>query len=111
MLNNYENNLNLKYCLYARKSSESDEKQAMSISSQLGEMRELAEREGLDVVAELQASHSTKDSGKRPVYTEMLKGIADGDYALASNNSKLITEMIEDIQSRFTLSNATISVE
>lgn len=33
----------LKYCLYARKSSESDERQAMSIDSQLAEMRALAQ--------------------------------------------------------------------
>ena len=30
------------YCLYARKSSESDERQAMSIDSQIKEMTELA---------------------------------------------------------------------
>ena len=40
----------LKYCLYARKSSESDERQAMSIDSQLAEMRALAVNEGLNVV-------------------------------------------------------------
>lgn len=39
----------LRYCLYARKSSESDERQAMSIDSQLAEMRALAENEGLDL--------------------------------------------------------------
>ena len=80
MLDNYEDTTNLRYCLYARKSSESDEKQAMSIGSQLDEMRELAEREGLNVVIEMQESHSAKDSGKRPVYTQMLKGLADDEY-------------------------------
>ncbi len=70
----------LKYCLYARKSSESDERQAMSIDSQLAEMRALAINEGLNVVCELQESHSAKDSGKRPVYNQMLAGIANGEY-------------------------------
>lgn len=70
----------LKYCLYARKSSESDERQAMSIDSQLAEMRALAINEGLNVVCEQQESHSAKDSGKRPVYNEMLAGIAAGEY-------------------------------
>lgn len=70
----------LKYCLYARKSSESDERQAMSIDSQLAEMRALAENEGLNVVCEKQESHSAKDSGKRPIYNEMLAGIAVGEY-------------------------------
>lgn len=70
----------LKYCLYARKSSESDERQAMSIDSQLAEMRALAVNEGLNVVCELQESHSAKDSGKRPVYNQMLASIANDEY-------------------------------
>lgn len=70
----------LKYCLYARKSSESDERQAMSIDSQLAEMRELADRDGLNVVCELQESHSAKDSGQRPIYNQMLKGLASDEY-------------------------------
>ncbi len=78
MLDN--NQPTLKYCLYARKSSESDERQAMSIDSQLAEMRALAENEGLNVVCELQESHSAKDSGKRPVYNKMLAGLANDEY-------------------------------
>lgn len=70
----------LRYCLYARKSSESDERQAMSIDSQLAEMRALADRDGLNVVCELQESHSAKDSGQRPVYNQMLKSLASGEY-------------------------------
>ena len=70
----------LKYCLYARKSSESDERQAMSIDSQLNEMRALAESEGLQIACELQESHSAKDSGKRPVYNKLLRGLANEEY-------------------------------
>jgi site-specific DNA recombinase len=70
----------LKYCLYARKSSESDERQAMSIDSQLNEMRAMGENEGLNVVCEKQESHSAKDSGQRPKYNEMLAEIAAGEY-------------------------------
>jgi len=40
----------VKYCLYARKSSESEERQILSIDSQIKEMLQLAEREGLEVV-------------------------------------------------------------
>ncbi len=74
------NRQTLKYCLYARKSSESDERQAMSIDSQLAEMRALAENGGLNIVCELQESHSAKDSGKRPVYNKMIAGLKDGEY-------------------------------
>jgi DNA invertase Pin-like site-specific DNA recombinase len=70
----------LKYCLYARKSSESDERQTMSIDSQLKEMRELAKRDGLNVVCELEESHSAKESGQRPVFNQMVNGITNGEY-------------------------------
>lgn len=75
-----ENTIPLKYCLYARKSSESDERQAMSIDSQLNEMRSLAESEGLNVVCELQESHSAKESGQRPVYNQVLEGLRQDEY-------------------------------
>lgn len=42
----------IKYCLYARKSTERNERQAMSIDTQIKEMKIMAEREGL-VVAEI----------------------------------------------------------
>jgi site-specific DNA recombinase len=52
----------------------------MSIDSQLAEMRALAERDGLNVVCELQESHSAKDSGQRPLYNELLRGLKSDDY-------------------------------
>lgn len=79
MLDNHAN-IPLKYCLYARKSSESDERQAMSIDSQLAEMRTLAKLQQLDVVFELEESHSAKESGKRPEYMRMLEDIRNGEY-------------------------------
>lgn len=64
-----------RYCLYARKSSESDERQAMSIESQVKEMLDLAAREGLEVVEVRREAHSAKDSGQRPVFTEILEDV------------------------------------
>lgn len=72
--------MQLKYCLYARKSTESDERQAMSIGSQIKEMQTLAEREGLSVVSVIQESYSAKQSGSRPVFNEMLHGVRNGEY-------------------------------
>ncbi len=69
-----------RYCLYARKSSEDDERQAMSIDSQIKEMLAIAKREGLDIVEIRRESHSAKASGCRPVYMTLLKDIRAGMF-------------------------------
>jgi len=75
-----QGNQKIKYCLYARKSSESDERQAMSIDSQLKEMQEMATREDLDIVTIKRESYSAKNSGRRPVFMEIINEIKDGKY-------------------------------
>jgi DNA invertase Pin-like site-specific DNA recombinase/predicted metal-binding protein len=70
----------IKYCLYARKSSEADELQALSIDSQIKEMLELAKRENLDVVEIRKESHSAKASGTRPVFIQLLEDIRKGQF-------------------------------
>lgn len=64
-----------KYCLYARKSTESEERQVLSIDSQIKEMLQLAEREGLEVVAMKRESHSAKETGQRPIFNELIEEI------------------------------------
>lgn len=71
----------VKYCLYARKSSESDERQAMSIDSQIKEMRELAEKENLEIKEIRQESHSAKESGQRPIFSKILSDIREGLFS------------------------------
>ncbi len=63
-----------KYFLYARKSTEDDDKQVMSIESQLFEMREFARKENLEILAEFQESKSAKTPG-RPVFNKMMEQI------------------------------------
>jgi len=70
----------LAYCLYARKSSESDERQAMSINSQVKEMKELAEKEGLVIKKVLTESYSAKTSGCRPIFSKMIENIRQGTF-------------------------------
>lgn len=62
----------VKYCLYARKSTEQDEKQALSIDSQIKEMLQIAQRDGLDVIEIRRESHSAKAVGQREVYNSLL---------------------------------------
>jgi len=70
----------IKYCLYARKSTEQEDKQALSIESQVREMTTLAEREGLEIVEIKRESHSSKEVGKRPVYNELLQEVREGKF-------------------------------
>lgn len=69
-----------KYCLYARKSTESEERQILSIDSQIKEMLQLADREGLEIVSMKRESHSAKETGQRPVFNEIVDEIRAGKY-------------------------------
>jgi len=69
-----------KYCLYARKSSEEDERQALSIDSQIKEMIVIAQRDGLNVVEMRRESHSAKASGARPVFKQLLADVRQGMF-------------------------------
>jgi len=70
----------VRYCLYARKSSESEERQVLSIDSQITEMLQLAEREGLEIVSVKRESHSAKDTGQRPIFNEIVEEIKQGKF-------------------------------
>jgi len=65
----------LRYCLYARKSTESDERQAMSIDSQIKEMLQVAQREGIRVTEIKRESHSAKETLQRPEFNKMIEEI------------------------------------
>ena len=70
----------IRYCLYARKSSEDDERQALSIDSQVKEMVDLAQSEGLLATDIRRESHSAKSSGTRPVFNELANDIRNGMF-------------------------------
>src|SRR3989338_2485243 len=65
------------YFLYARKSTEEEDRQVLSIDSQLHELRTYAQREGLRTVEEFVEAKTAKQPG-RPVFDLMLKHIEDG---------------------------------
>jgi DNA invertase Pin-like site-specific DNA recombinase len=70
----------MKYCLYARKSSEQDERQALSIEQQTKEMEILAEHWGIEISESRQESHSSKTAGTRPVFNRLIKDIQLGHF-------------------------------
>ena len=69
-----------RYCLYARKSTESEEQQVLSIDSQIKEMLQMAERDNLEIVEIKKESHSAKEAGMRPVFNEIVEEIKLGKF-------------------------------
>jgi len=68
----------MRYFLYARKSTDVEEKQVLSIEAQLAELRELAKREQLNVVEVFVEKRSAKMPG-RPMFNEMMARIQKGE--------------------------------
>lgn len=70
----------IRWCLYARKSSEQDERQALSIEQQLKEMQLLADHWNIEISEIRKESHSSKESGTRPVFNRLIKDIQLGYF-------------------------------
>ncbi len=66
-----------KFFIYARKSTDVEDKQVQSIEGQLDELRSLAKREGLTVIEELVEKQSAKIPG-RPIFNNMISRIEKG---------------------------------
>ncbi len=56
-----------RYFIYCRKSSDSEDRQVLSIESQLQELREFAAKEDLEVIQEFTESKTAKEPG-RPIF-------------------------------------------
>jgi DNA invertase Pin-like site-specific DNA recombinase len=54
----------MKFVLYARKSTESEERQVLSIDAQMEELKEFAAKEKLEIVASLCEAKTAKEPGK-----------------------------------------------
>jgi DNA invertase Pin-like site-specific DNA recombinase len=70
----------VKYCLYARKSMEAEDAQALSIDSQIKEMTTLAQRENLQIAEIKREAHSSKEVGQRAVFNQMVSEIREKKY-------------------------------
>ena len=66
------------YFLYARKSTDVEDKQVMSIEAQLSELRALAKHQNLNIVSEFVEKQSAKSLG-RPVFSDMMKRVEKGE--------------------------------
>ena len=68
----------INYFLYARKSTDVEDKQVLSIESQLAELRDVAKRENLNIADEFIEKRSAKMPG-RPIFNDMLRRIQTGE--------------------------------
>src|SRR3989338_11593603 len=68
----------MKYFIYTRKSTESAERQVMSLESQLSELKEFAAKEKLEIVASLSEAQTAKEHGRK-IFAEMLDRICTGE--------------------------------
>ncbi len=68
----------MQYFLYARKSTDVEDKQVLSIEAQLVELRAIAKRDDLEIAEEFIEKRSAKTPG-RPIFEEMLSRIERGE--------------------------------
>ena len=66
------------YILYCRKSTESEDRQVLSLDSQEQELRRIAERNGFSISKVFKESVSAKAPERRPLFDEMLSLIEKG---------------------------------
>ena len=67
-----------KFFLYARKSTDTEERQVRSINDQIAELKELAKKENLEIVKIFIEKQTAKEPG-RPAFNEMLSRIEKGE--------------------------------
>lgn len=69
----------IKYFLYARKSSESEDRQVQSIEDQVNRLKSLGDQLKIEIVDKYEEAKSAKQPNNRPKFTEMLERIEQGE--------------------------------
>jgi DNA invertase Pin-like site-specific DNA recombinase len=82
-----------KFFLYARKSTDVEDKQVLSIEAQLTELREYAKRENIIISAEVVEKQSAKYIG-RPLFNKMLDEIEKFDAETFSHGILIVSPAI-----------------
>src|SRR3989338_1603113 len=100
----------MKYFLYARKSTDVEDKQVLSIDAQLAELQALAKREQLSVVEVFVEKRSAKMPG-RPMFGEMMVRIQKGEAQgiVCWKIDRLARNPVDGGQIQWLLQNGTIA--
>lgn len=99
----------MKYILYCRKSTDTEDKQVLSLESQEQELLAVAKRENLEIVSILRESRSAKEPG-RPVFNAMLISFSKGkaDAILCWKIDRLTRNPVDGGQIQWLLQNGAI---
>ncbi len=99
-----------KYFLYARKSTDVEDKQVLSIQAQLVELRTLARENNLEIAAEFVEKQSAKMPG-RPIFIDMMSRIQHGDAhgVVCWKLDRLARNPVDGGQISWFLQNGTIA--
>lgn len=99
----------MKYIIYCRKSTDTEDKQVLSLESQENELQRLAEFQDLHVIEVLRESKSAKEPG-RPVFNTMMKMISSGkaDAILCWKIDRLTRNPVDGGQIQWLLQNNKI---
>lgn len=99
----------MKYILYCRKSTDTDDKQVLSLDSQEHELTDLAKKDGLEIVEVLKESRSAKAPG-RPIFGSMMKKLDEGkaDAILCWKIDRLTRNPVDGGQIQWLLQNKKI---
>ncbi len=74
-----EDKYKIRYFVYARKSTESDDRQIQSIDDQVNRLKQLAKELDLKIVKVFTESKSAKKPKNRPIFDEMIERIEAGE--------------------------------
>src|ERR1035437_423749 len=99
----------MKFILYCRKSTDTEDKQVQSLESQEKELTDLAKRDNIEIVQILTEKKSAKAPG-RPVFKEMIKTIQAGkaDAILCWKIDRLARNPVDGGQIQWLLQNGNI---
>ena len=68
-----------RYFLYARKSSDSEDRQVQSIESQVTKLKQLAQEQHLKIIKTFTEAKSAKKPGNRVIFEEMMAAVENGE--------------------------------
>jgi site-specific DNA recombinase len=100
----------INYFIYARKSSEGEERQSLSIEGQLKDIQQIVKRENLTVLDIITDTASASIPYNRPGYTDMIRRIKKGEAVgiIVWHVDRLIRNELEDGEFRWMLQTGVI---